>query len=168
MDIFISNTSGGNAPGEQGWRNNFEVDLMGAVRGVELLQPHLERSDSASVVFISTTAALEMFIAPGPYGALKAALINYASALSQALAVKGIRVNTVSPGPIYFEGGTWQMVEKSYPALYASTLGQIPAGRFGTPEEVARVVAFLASPAASLVTGINLVTDNGFTKRVQF
>ena len=106
-------------------------------------------------------------MAPMAYNAMKAALVTYGKQLSQFVAGKGVRVNTVSPGPIYFEGGAWEMIKGTMPKMYEGTLKQIPAGRMGTPEEVANVVAFLASPAASLVTGINLVADNGFTKRVQ-
>lgn len=168
VDIFISNTSGSAAQGEQGWYANFEVDMMGAVRGVEQLMPYLERSDAGSIVFISTTAAIETFGQPGGYGALKAALLNYMNALSQALAPKGIRCNAVSPGPTYFEGGPWAMIKERMPAFYESTMKGFPAGEFGSAEGVARVVAFLASPAASLLTGVNIVADNGYTKRVNF
>ena len=101
------------------------------------------------------------------YNAMKAALINYGAQLSQFVRAEGVRVNSVSPGPIYFEGGAWEMIKGTMPKFYESTVRKIPAGRMGTPEEVANVVAFLASPAASLVTGTNLIADNGFTKRVQ-
>jgi NAD(P)-dependent dehydrogenase (short-subunit alcohol dehydrogenase family) len=99
---------------------------------------------------------------------MKAALIAHASDLSQALAARGIRVNVVSPGPIYFEGGNWQMLQKAMPAIYERALAQCALGRMGTPEEVARCVVFLASPAAGYVTGANLVVDGGFTKRVAY
>lgn len=168
IDIFVSNTSGGAAPGEQGFVQNFEVDMLGAVRGFEAARPFLEKSEAPAVVFISTTAAIETFGQPNGYGAMKAALINYANALSQAHGAKGIRVNTVSPGPIYFEGGPWAMIRQGMPQFYEATVKQHPAGRMGTPEEVARAVAFLASPAASWITGVNLVVDGGFTKRVDF
>ena len=105
---------------------------------------------------------------PQPYNAMKAALIAHANDLSQSLAPRGIRVNTVSPGPIYFEGGNWQMIEQTMKPVYDATLAQCPQRRMGTPEEVARAVVFLASPAASLITGANLVTDGGFTKRVAY
>ncbi len=168
LDIFISNASGGAGPGEKAWQASFDVDVMGAVRGVEASMPFLSQSDAASVVFISSTAALEYLGIPQAYNAMKAALIAHASDLSQALAPKGVRVNVVSPGPIYFEGGNWEMIKQAMPAIYESALGQCAIGRMGTPEEVARAVVFLASPAASLITGANLVADGGFTKRVAY
>ena len=168
LDILVSNPSGGNGTDEKSWRANFEVDLMGAVRGVDAATPHLANSDAASVVFIGTTAAVETFMGPTSYNAIKAALIAHANDLSQALAPKGIRVNTVSPGPIYFEGGSWEMIKHAMPEMYERALGSCALGRMGTPEEVARAVVFLASPAASLITGANLVADAGFTKRVSY
>ena len=119
-------------------------------------------------MFISSTAALEYLGMPQPYGAMKAALIAHASDLSQALAPSGVRVNVVSPGPIYFEGGNWEMIKQAMPQIYEQALGQCAIGRMGTPEEVARAVVFLASPAASFITGANLVVDGGFTKRAAF
>jgi NAD(P)-dependent dehydrogenase (short-subunit alcohol dehydrogenase family) len=168
LDIFVANASGGAGMGEDAWRANFEIDLMSAVRGVEAALPFLQRSESGSVVFISSTAALEYLGVPQPYNALKAAMIAHASDLAQALAPRGIRVNVVSPGPIYFEGGNWEMIKQAMPAVYEGALKQCAIGRMGTPEEVARTVVFLASPAASLVTGANLVVDGGFTKRVAY
>jgi NAD(P)-dependent dehydrogenase (short-subunit alcohol dehydrogenase family) len=168
LDILVSNASGGAGQGEDAWRANFEIDVLGASRCVQAATPHLEESDAASVIFISSTAALEYLGVAQPYNAMKAALIAHANDLSQALASRGIRVNTVSPGPIYFEGGNWEMIEKSMKPIYDATLARCPMGRMGTPEEVARAVVFLASPAASLITGANLVTDGGFTKRVGY
>jgi 3-oxoacyl-[acyl-carrier protein] reductase len=138
------------------------------VRACEAALPHLVKSGAGSIVVIGTTAAVETFGAPGGYGAMKAALINYASGLAHALGKQNVRVNIVSPGPVYFAGGAWEMIQKAMPPFYESTLKACPQGRMGTPDEVARAVAFLASPAASLITGVNLVTDGGFTKRVNF
>lgn len=169
VDIFIPNVSaGGGMEGEKSWYRNFEVDLMGTVRGCEALMPRLEESDAGAVVFISTTAAVETFIAPMAYNAIKAALITYSKQLSQTVFRKNVRVNVVSPGPIFFEGGAWAAIKSSNEAFYDSTVAQQPNGRMGTPEEVARCVVFLVSPAASWITGINLIADGGFTKRVQF
>ena len=168
LDIFVSNASAGGGTGERAWQATFDIDVMGAARGVEAALPFLAKSDAGSIVFISSTAALEYLGVPQPYNAMKAALIAHAGDLSQALAKQGIRVNTVSPGPIYFEGGSWQMIQQAMPAVYQGALAQCAIGRMGTPEEVARVVVFLASPAASWVTGANLVVDGGFTKRVAY
>ena len=168
IDIFIPNVSaGGGDMSEQGWVNNFNVDLLGTTRGVEAAMPFLEKSDAASIVVISSTAGVETFMGPAPYNAIKGALIVHAKQLSQALAPNGIRVNTVSPGPIYFEGGAWEFIKENMSELYDATLADIPQGHMGSPEEIANTVAFLASPAASLITGVNLVADGGFTKRVQ-
>jgi len=168
LDIFVSNASAGGGMGEQAWQATFEVDVMSAARGVEAALPFLAKSDAGAVVFISSTAALEYLGVPQPYNAMKAALIAHAGDLAQALAKQGIRVNTVSPGPIYFEGGNWETIKNAMPAIYQGALAQCAIGRMGTPEEVARAVVFLASPAASLITGANLVCDGGFTKGHHF
>ncbi len=168
LDVFVSNASGGAGAGEEAWQANFEIDVMSAARGVEAAMPLLGASEAGAVVFVSSTAALEYLGVPQPYNAMKAALIAHASDLAQALAPRGIRVNSVSPGPIYFEGGNWQMIEQAMKPIYDRALAQCAIGRMGTPEEVARAVVFLASPAASLITGANLVCDGGFTKRVQY
>ncbi len=168
LDILVSNPSGGNGVDESAWKANFEVDLMGAVRSVNASVAALSESDSGSVIFISSTAAVETFMGPTSYNAIKAGLITHANGLSQALAGKGIRVNTVSPGPIMVEGGSWDMIKTHNEAMYNATVAQIPAGRLGTDQEVADAIAFLASPRSGFTTGVNLVIDGGFTKRVNF
>jgi NAD(P)-dependent dehydrogenase (short-subunit alcohol dehydrogenase family) len=169
LDVFIPNVSaGGGMGGEEKWRDSFEVDLLGAVRGAEAALPHLEASKAAAIVFISTTAATEAFVGPQAYNAIKAAINNYAKNLSTTLGPKGVRVNTVAPGPVYFAGGSWEMIEKHMKPFYDITMRQIPMGRMATPADVARAVAFLASPAASYITGANLVVDGGMTKRVDY
>jgi NAD(P)-dependent dehydrogenase (short-subunit alcohol dehydrogenase family) len=74
----------------------------------------------------------------------------------------------VSPGPISYPGGNWEIIKGAMPELYEKTLSEMPLGRFGAPEDVARAVVFLSSPAASYITGTNVVIDGGYTKRVQF
>jgi 3-oxoacyl-[acyl-carrier protein] reductase len=167
IDILVSNVSGAQPPGEEGWKSIFGHDILGAVRCVEAATPHLEK-DGGSIIMISTTAALEKFMSAGPYNALKAALIQYSGALSQDLAPKGIRVNAISPGPIFIEGGAWDNIKQHMTPFYESTLADIPLGRMGTAEEVAAQVALLASPRAGFTTGTNVVIDGGITKRIQF
>ncbi len=168
-DIFVPNVSaGGGFDSEDTWHANFEVDVMHTVRGCDVLMPHLEKSGAGSIVIIASTAAIETFVGPMAYNALKAATIVFAKQLSQHVGHKGIRVNSISPGPIHFKDGAWDRVKATTPDYFNSVVSQMPCGRMGTPEEVARIVAFIASPAASLITGANIVADNGLTKRVQF
>ncbi|MCK9467865.1 MAG: SDR family oxidoreductase [Porticoccaceae bacterium] len=168
VDIFIPNVSaGGGMNGEESWFNNFHVDVMGTVRGTETLLPHLKKSAGA-IVMISTTAAVETFKAPTAYNVFKAGLLNYAKNLSNVLAPDHVRVNSVAPGPVYFEGGAWETIKANMTDFYESTLAEIPYGRMADPADIARAVVFLASPAAEYITGTTLVVDGGFTKRVDY
>ena len=168
LDIVVANVSALAIPdNEQNWRATFETDLMHSVRTVEAALPFLEKSDAASIVFISSVSGREIDFAAGPYGALKAALIHYAQGLANKYAAKRIRANTVSPGNTYFEGGVWQQIEQGNPDFFKTALSLNPTGRMGKPEEMARAVVFLASPAASFITGTNLVVDGALTRGVQ-
>ncbi len=168
-DIFVPMASAGGGPAsEETWKAAFDLDLMSVFRGVEAAAPHLEKSDAGAVVAVSTTAALEDFAGPQAYNAMKAAVINYVSAMSQALAPMGVRVNTVSPGPVYIEGGAWNWVKDNIPDFYNATLAAMPMGRFGNADEVANAIVFAASSAVPYMTGANIVVDGGFTKRVQY
>lgn len=166
LDIAVHNASAMVGEGDAAWEANLAVDLLGASHLVSAALPFLEQSSAASVVVISSTAGLEHFMGALSYSAIKAALIAHANDLAQTLGPKGIRVNTVTPGTIYFEGGFWDGIKQGNPTLYESMVSKTPLGRMGSPEEVARCVRFLASPAASYVTGANLVVDGGLTRRV--
>ena len=170
FSVFIANASGGGGgTDDKRFDDNYQVDLMGLVRGSQAAEPHLEASGEGAILMISTTAALEHF-GPGPssYMSLKAAATAYAAGLAQTLAAKGIRVNTISPGPIFFDQGPWDRIKAGVPEFYEATVAGHPSGRMGSPEEVANVAAFLCSPAASWVTGTNVVVDGGYTKRINF
>jgi len=148
------------------WEKAFRTDMMHTVNAVAAALPFLEKAANSSVVLISSVSGFEVDFAAGSYGAIKAALIHYAKGLSRQLVGKGVRVNTVSPGNTYFDGGIWQTIEKNIPDLYASTLKVNPTGKFGTPQEVANGVVFLSSPAASRISGANLVIDGALTVAV--
>jgi NAD(P)-dependent dehydrogenase (short-subunit alcohol dehydrogenase family) len=169
LDIIVSNVSAlaiGND--DASWRAEFDTDMMGTVHVVDAAMPLLEASDAASIVIIASVSGREVDFAAGPYGVMKAALIHYAQGLAFQLAAKGIRANTVSPGNTYFEGGVWHRIERDNPSLYATALALNPTGRMGRPEEMARAAVFLASPAASFISGTNLVVDGALTRGVQF
>jgi 3-oxoacyl-[acyl-carrier protein] reductase len=102
----------------------------------------------------------------GPYSAMKAGLTSYVAQISHTLAPKGIRAKTVTAGSVYL--GRWEQAESAAPEIFNKMLARCPMGRLGRPEEVAKAVAFLASPAASYITGTNLVVDGAQTRRVQF
>jgi NAD(P)-dependent dehydrogenase (short-subunit alcohol dehydrogenase family) len=167
IDTIVCNVSAlavGDTP--ETWEKSFRTDLMHTVNSVAAAKSYLERSKSASIVIISSVSGFEVDFAAGSYGAIKAALIHYSKGLSNQLITKGIRVNVVSPGNTYFEGGIWNNIERGMPDLFKTAMSLNPTGRMGTAEEVAAGVVFLASPAASRVSGTNLIIDGALTKAV--
>lgn len=169
LDVVVANVSAlaiGDV--EENWHRSFDVDMLGTVRLVNSALPLLERSSAPAIVTVSSVSGREIDFAAGPYGTFKAALIHYTQGLAYQLAAKGIRANTVSPGNTYFPGGVWANIEQNDPKLYGEALGLNPTGRMAKPHEIARAVVFLASPAASFITGTNLVVDGALTRGVQF
>lgn len=167
VDAIVCNVSAlavGDTP--DSWEKSFRVDMMHTVNAVAAAMPYLEKSRSPAIVIVSSVSGFEVDFAAGSYGAFKAALIHYAKGLSNQLAGKGIRVNAVSPGNTYFEGGIWQNIENGSPDLYKSAMALNPTGRMGTPQEVAAGVVFLCSPVASRISGTNLIIDGALTRAV--
>jgi 3-oxoacyl-[acyl-carrier protein] reductase len=167
IDAIVCNVSAlavGDTP--ETWEKSFRTDMMHTVNSVAAALPWLEKSKAASVTIISSVSGFEVDFAAGSYGAFKAALIHYAKGLSNQLIAKGIRVNSVSPGNTYFEGGIWHNIEKGVPDLFKTAMGLNPTGKMGTPQEVAAGVVFVASPVASRISGTNLIIDGALTKAV--
>jgi 3-oxoacyl-[acyl-carrier protein] reductase len=169
IDILVANVSALAVQDDaESWSKTFDVDMMHTVHAVNGALPFLEKSKHPSIVIVSSVSGREVDFTGPAYGAMKAALIHYAQRIAYQHASKMIRVNTVSPGNTYFEGGVWQNVEKNLPDLFKHALSLNPTGRMATPEEIGRGIVFLASPASSFTSGTNLVIDGALTKGVQF
>jgi 3-oxoacyl-[acyl-carrier protein] reductase len=167
IDAIVCNVSAlavGNTA--ETWEKSFRTDMMHTVNSVAAALPYLEKSKAASIVIVASVSGFEVDFAAGSYGAFKAALIHYAKGLSSQLIATGIRVNAVSPGNTYFEGGIWHNIERGMPDLFKTAMALNPTGRMGTPQEVAAGVVFLASPVASRISGTNLIIDGALTKAV--
>jgi 3-oxoacyl-[acyl-carrier protein] reductase len=169
IDIVVANVSALAVQDEAAsWQKAFEVDMMHTVNAVNAAMPYLEKSKHGSIVTVSSVSGREVDFTGHAYGAFKAALVHYSQTMAFKLAGKNIRVNSVSPGNTYFEGGVWQNIEKNLPDLFKLAMSLNPTGRMATPEEIARGIVFLASPASGFTTGTNLVIDGALTKGVQF
>jgi len=161
IDVLVNNASGfGASDDEAGWAASISVDLMAPVRASYAALPYLEKS-RGSIIHISSISGLKPSARTPPYGAVKAAIIQYTLSQAAQLAAKHIRVNCIAPGSIEFPGGSWERRKTADPKLYHAVLGKIRFGRLGTPQEVANVALFLASSAASWVTGQTIVVDGG-------
>jgi 3-oxoacyl-[acyl-carrier protein] reductase len=168
LDAVVANVSALAVPDtEENWSTSFEVDLMHTVRLAKTALPYLEASANGSIVAISSVSGREADFAAGPYATMKTAVIGYIKGLSLQLAGRGVRANVVSPGNTYFEDGFWHGAERNMPDLYASQLAQNPTGRMGRPEEMARAVVFLSSPASAFTTGAHLLVDGALSHGIQ-
>jgi 3-oxoacyl-[acyl-carrier protein] reductase len=161
IDCLVNNASGfGLSDDEAGWAASINVDLLAPVRASRAALPWLEKS-RGSIIHISSISGLMHSARTPPYGAVKAALIQLTLSQASALAHKHVRVNCIAPGSIEFPGGSWEQRKTADPQLYNAILRSIRFGRLGTPEEIANVALFLASSAASWVTGQTIAVDGG-------
>lgn len=172
LDILVANASAlANGNDEKSWRACFEIDVLGAVNAFEAALPFLteaaKKSGDASATFISSISAAENDNA-NAYGAQKAAQIHLAKGLARQHAGDHVRVNTVSPGTVYFKGGVWNMIEEHMPDMFKQAMSRNPTGRMATPQDIANAAVFLASPASSFTTGTNLIVDGAISRRVNF
>ena len=162
IDIFVPNVSALSLD----WDATLAIDIKSTVALTESAIPHLSGSNHAAITYIGSKAS--SLAAPGssPYGAAKAAMAHYMKSMSARL-LPTIRVNTVSPGDTLSDGGLWDKVQREEPERYLAVVQRNPMRRLATPDEIARVVAFISSPAASFVSGANWYVDGGSTSHVQ-
>jgi 3-oxoacyl-[acyl-carrier protein] reductase len=166
VDIVVNNVGGNRRKPfeettDEDWQTLFDLNVGTSFRVTRAAIPALRRRGGGSIVFIASIFGRE---AGGPglsiYNTTKSAMISAARIMAMELAPEGIRVNSVAPGSIRFPGGSWDkrvMEDPEGMARFVET--NLPLGRFGSVEEVANVVAFLASPRASLVTGTCIPVD---------
>ena len=164
IDILVNNVGMAGGGGlletsDEHWQDAFDHTVLPAVRASKAAVPHMQQRGGGVIVIIASIFGRE---AGGrmTYNAMKAADISLAKSLAQHLASSNIRVNSVSPGSILFEGGSWWRRQQSDPADLAEFVTrELPFGRLGRPEEVGDVVAFLCSARASWISGTSIVVD---------
>lgn len=147
------------------WLQSLEINFLCSMLLSEVALRYLENGQNPSITYISSIVACESLHAPLAYSASKAALQSAVKNLSRLLGPKGIRANIVAPGNILFAGGSWEKKLKQSPDDCNKYIQQeVPLQRFGTPEEIASMVVFLASAKAAFVTGSCVVVDGGQTR----
>lgn len=173
IDHMIANLgSGAGKPGweqpTEEWHRLFNLNFFASTRLTQAVLPYLLGNEcGGSILYISSIVALEATPAPLPYSAAKAALNNYAKNLARQLGPEKIRVNTIAPGNVYFPGGTWERHLNSRRAAVEGLLQtEVPQQRFGKPEEIASLAAYLCSSQAAFTTGACFVMDGGQTRSV--
>ena len=164
VDVLVNNV-GGSRPGgnlaasREDWRSGFELNFFSALDLCRLVVPLMREQKSGCIINIASIYGRE-WGGPMTYNAAKAAMISLSKEMARELAPQGVRVNSVAPGSILFPGGSWEKRQKENPqAIAAFVKAELPFGRFGTPEEVADVVVFLASDCARWVSGACINVD---------
>jgi 3-oxoacyl-[acyl-carrier protein] reductase len=168
LDILVCNVGSGASvpPGKETaaeWSRVIDLNLFATTNMIEAARPLMARgSGDRAIVCISSIAGMAALGAPVAYYAAKAALNATVRGLARPLALEGIRINAVAPGNILSADGTWaRKIVENKQAVDDMLQREVALRRLGTPEEIADVVAFLASPRAAFITGSVMVADGG-------
>lgn len=167
IDILVANIgSGRGKPGydlpDTEWDRFYQINLLSNIRVARAAIPYMINNGSGSIIFIASIAGIETLGAPIAYEASKASVIVASKSLSRELALYNIRVNCVAPGNIMFPGSTWdQKIRENEKEVTEYIALNVPLRRFGSPQEIAGIVIFLASDRASFITGACIVADGG-------
>lgn len=170
IDVVVPNLGSGkpqnaNKLDVNEWQRFFDINVKSAVAMLDIFLPVMKKKKQGSIVLISSTAGIESTKAPYGYAAAKASLLTLMKNVAREWGWFGIRINAVAPGNVYFKGGRWEELMKANPSSVKQYIGKdVPLRRFGTPEEIANAVTFLASPLSSFTTGTCLIVDGGETK----
>jgi 3-oxoacyl-[acyl-carrier protein] reductase len=161
LDVVVANaTANAEGASDAEYAESFAVDLMHSVRlATEIREAQPGRA--FTMVCLGSIDALTGATPHHAYSVMKAALLAWSQNAAAAFGREGIRVNAVCPGAILFDGGWWDRVRHDEPEEFAAHVDRIPGRRMGSPEEVAAVVLFLASPQASWVNGATVLVDGG-------
>ena len=164
LDVLVSNVSAMAGPN---WEASCAIDLIGADALIRSALGHMQDDAGANIICIGSRAASLGAPRIPAYAAVKAATISMIKSLSREVARRGIRANVVSPGDIIFPGGSWDQARIEDGKLWKTIVRENPFRRLGEPEEIADVVAFVASTRASFMTGANVLVDGGATSGLQ-
>lgn len=148
------------------WQAGLDQNLNSGFRFARAALKRMAPRKQGALLFISSIAGVDTMGSPLVYGATKAAMNHMAKALSRMAGETGVRVNTIAPGNIIFPGGSWEANSTGPRAeAWARWLKrEVPLNRYGTPEEIGAVAAFLLSSRASFVNGATVVVDGGQTR----
>ncbi len=166
IDILINNVGGATGgtlfkATDEDWQRTFELNVFQIIRMIRLAAPHMRERGGGAIVNISSISGWEaQLVGTAQYGASKAAAIFLTERLALELVHDKIRVNTVSPGSIIWEDGSWDRFRQRDPQSYDNYVSDgFPMGRLGKPEEVADVIVYLSSPRSNWINGRHIPVD---------
>jgi len=182
LDVLVNNVGAIQKLGtfmdltDEDWREAFDINLMSAVRALRLFIPELRKSPMPSIINISSTSAVRPEELYPHYSAMKAGLSNLTASLTQALAGEGIRINTITPGPVWSRSWesaaeavaqeTGKKLETVCEEFRSFSAERIPLKRMGEPEDISGLVLLLASQSSAWITGSNFTVDGGIVRNL--